>query len=416
MIAAFHCDSNARCVGRSVCALAFLLACGVTADAQQESSEIKLTLLHSLESKNEQRTYEWIGNSQLDDRILAIEKSVDSDNFLKGFALWEFGRDGEILRRTPIVDSPAKPALLGNAAILAGAVVLDNDEVLIVGSLEKESHFSIFKFDARRNLLFSKSLKGEYAATRLRNVTRGPNDTILLLGSTGNAAKVIAMDSEGDILWNRDYVATTTVDTTPDNVRRVPSFHTLSNVVLSQDRETMLLVGQTGESVNKFGLGPMQVWLLRCDSRGGVIDEHRFPGRSPSVAGPFPETRVMVLFDSQFEQDSKHVLVGLDSKSKELWSRNIDMGGIWVYQPDVVKSTDARCMLAGYIANEIQVREYDTSGQLISSGSKQIAGEPSGSTQVICTNHQGFVSVKVFTGNAAGNATIFSEIYRADGL
>jgi hypothetical protein len=114
-------------------------------------------------------------------------------------------------------------------------------------------------------------------------------------------AVVIKTDFDGNEIWRREY----------DKGK----MESVSDIALQKDGGFIL--GIDSGVYNKFGGGPSEAWIIKCDPNGTIIGETTFDGRHPTVIGNGDITAVVFNKENFPQQDI--AVVGLDKKLKTIW-------------------------------------------------------------------------------------------------
>ena len=131
------------------------------------------------------------------------------------------------------------------------------------------------------------------------------NDGFLIVGGKGldnGDAWVLKLDPKGNKLWEKTY------DKSKDE-------HVTSAAVTENGE--ILLAANSG-SYNKFGAGPSEVWILKCDKEGKVLAETVLQGRHPAIAAG-KEGIVAVVYNRANFPEEDICVVGLDDRLNAVW-------------------------------------------------------------------------------------------------
>jgi hypothetical protein len=114
-------------------------------------------------------------------------------------------------------------------------------------------------------------------------------------------AIVIKTDLDGNEIWRREY----------DKGK----MESVSGIALQKDGGFIL--GIDSGVYNKFGGGPSEVWIIKCDPNGNILGETTFEGRHPTVTINGAITAVVFNKENFPQQDV--AIVGLDGDLKTIW-------------------------------------------------------------------------------------------------
>jgi hypothetical protein len=131
------------------------------------------------------------------------------------------------------------------------------------------------------------------------------NDGFLIVGGKGldnGDAWVLKLDPKGNKLWEKTY-------------DKSKNEHVTSAAVTENGE--ILLAANSG-SYNKFGAGPSEVWILKCDKEGKVLAETVLQGRHPAIAVAKERIVAVVYNRADFPKEDICV-VGLDDRLNAVW-------------------------------------------------------------------------------------------------
>ncbi len=132
-------------------------------------------------------------------------------------------------------------------------------------------------------------------------------------GREGNAV-AIKLDTSGAIQWTREYDM---------------GHHERFFDVCIGNNNDLYFTGISSAADNAFQVGPTQVWVLRCDSKGEKLSEEIFVGRRPRACILKQRTDILlaVAFDKSLEaRASDYELVAFDGSLKRLWNEKWRQG------------------------------------------------------------------------------------------
>ena len=232
---------------------------------------------------------------------------------------------------------------------IVGVYALPKGELLVVGSIEADDRYSLVTIDRSRKRITSTQFPEKLLGSRFYKSVPFPTDKILLVGGGAGGGIALVVDFKGNISWMRSY-----------DRKKMDWF---TDAVLASDSTNMYIAGVSGE-FNKFLLGTSDVWLLRCDMKGNVLNEHLCEGRSPQLAGPLANNTLAILYDTASNEFVNSLLTVTDSAFKSKWDVRVNMPQLWAYPPSIAKGDDNKLLVAGVVEDTLHMHAYDLSGRL----------------------------------------------------
>ena len=166
----------------------------------------------------------------------------------------------------------------------------------------------LLRFDNTGAVVFSK----EFSAQQVFDIQglKKTNDGLFLYGSVhktiyqqepNSDACVTKLDPNGNEIWRREY----------DKGKME------WGIGLAPLKDGGFVLSADSGNYNKFGAGPSECWIIKCDPNGNILSETIFDGRHPSVTINGDITAVVFNKENFPQQDMS--LIGLDSKLKTIW-------------------------------------------------------------------------------------------------
>jgi hypothetical protein len=162
----------------------------------------------------------------------------------------------------------------------------------------------LLRFDDNGSVVFSK----EFLSGQVFDIQgfRKTIDGLLLYGSAhkdanNSDARVTKLDSAGNEIWHREY-----------DKGKIEW-----GMGLAPQKDSGFILSADSGSYNKFGGGPSEVWIVKCDPNGNILRETTFEGRHPNVVVNGDITAVIFNKENFPQQDM--AVVGLDGDLKTLW-------------------------------------------------------------------------------------------------
>ncbi len=302
------------------------------------------------------------------------------------------------------------PATFG---LIAGIIPQPNDELLIIGKFDSNRINSVIKVNAKREVLWSKPLSQKITRADFKKALLMPDGNILIVGTFGRQAVLVALNGEGNVNFIRSYKRenNSTTSNSGNESGTMPSVSaTFSDILAVNDGANLIIVGQFGEP--KRGKSDVNAWALRCSPMGDIEKEQTFPGRFPRLAGLSESGDVILLYDLGRDIMSDWQLARLNEDMKTSWAKPVDVGQAAPYYPCGVKLTKDRFMVAGGVEDEVRIREFDSEGVLLTSLEQTLSGSVSGATLVANVADEIAVSVKTFSVTDKHRPRIHSDLCR----
>ncbi len=135
---------------------------------------------------------------------------------------------------------------------------------------------------------------------------RKTNNGLLLYGSVHKADKnsdacVTKITFDGNEIWRREF----------DKGKME------WGMGLAPQKDGGFILAADSGNYNKFGGGPSQAWIIKCDPNGNILCETTFEGRHPTVTLNGDITAVVFNKEDFPQQDM--AVVALDTQMKTLW-------------------------------------------------------------------------------------------------
>ncbi|MCX5633794.1 MAG: hypothetical protein NTW93_09010 [Phycisphaerae bacterium] len=182
---------------------------------------------------------------------------------------------------------------------------LNNERLIIVRESQPKTGTWLIRFNEEGDISFAKELAMGRQSYVLRNIAKIKDGYLISgqeLGDNNPDAWIMKIDSDGNILWQKTYDKGKAEDAT--------------SMVATEDG-SFILAADCGE-YNKFGGGPSNVWIIKCDSTGTILAETLFPGRHPTIARTANNIYAVSYNIADFPAVESYV-VGLDSKLNKIW-------------------------------------------------------------------------------------------------
>ncbi len=225
---------------------------------------------------------------------------TDSEKYEFKIALWKINPQGKELWVKDI-NLPARQA--GRSFVAERCFALQDEPTLLLVSASTLQAW-LLRFDDTGAMVFSK----EFSAQQVFDIQglRKANGGLLLYGSVykgqGNSdACVTKITRDGNEIWRREY----------DKGKME------WGMGLAPQKDGGFILSADSGTYNKFGGGPSEAWIVKCDPNGNIMSETIFNGRHPSVTTNGDVTAVVFNKENFPQQDI--AVVGLDGELKTIW-------------------------------------------------------------------------------------------------
>jgi len=230
-------------------------------------------------------------------------RKTDEENYECKVVLWKIDTQGKELWVKDI--NPA--GMQADRPFLPAQCLSLQDEpmLLIIETLGPRPRRAwLVRLDEVGSIVFSKELSSKQIFD-IKGLVK-TNDCLLLYGSvhkgSGNSdACVTKSDIDGNEIWRREYDKGKMEGATG----------------LAPQKDGGFILAADSGNYNKFGGGPSEVWIIKCDRDGNSLCETTFEGRHPSVTVSGNITAVLFNKEDFPQQDVS--VVGLDEELKTLW-------------------------------------------------------------------------------------------------
>jgi hypothetical protein len=109
------------------------------------------------------------------------------------------------------------------------------------------------------------------------------------------------LDQDGNEIWHREY----------DKGKME------WGMGLAPQKDGGFILSVDSGNYNKFGGGPSEAWIIKCDPNGNILSETTFDGRHPTVT--INGAIAAVVFNKENFPQQDMAVVGLDGDLKTLW-------------------------------------------------------------------------------------------------
>lgn len=232
-------------------------------------------------------------------RSSARVKQEETQKFVTKNWVWEIDESGKRISEKPFdLDNPiTKTKIEAEKCFPTG----NEGEFLVYETEKFKSVLHLIKVSGDGELKLVGSLKMMY----LPRVAAAQKDGIVVAGadySNEHDAWMMKIDGQGQRVWEKTY----------NNGQN----EEIMGVAIAENGD-IVFSANSGQN-NKFGAGECNVWVVRCDKEGKVLEQKSFPGRHPSVAISTKGTIAVAYNRQDFPKQDIRV-VGLDSKLRETW-------------------------------------------------------------------------------------------------
>jgi hypothetical protein len=209
----------------------------------------------------------------------------------------------------------------------------------------------LLQFDDAGSIVFSK----EFAPKQVFDIQgfRKTNGGFLLYGSRHKGGQdsdacVEKLDQDGNEIWSREY----------DKGKME------WGMGLTVQKDGGFILSADSGIYNKFGGGPSNAWIIKCDPNGNILGETTFSGRHPSVI--LNGDVVAVVFNKENFPQQDISVTGFDINLKTIW--HIDslfgkVGGLGMLRTIVDKQ--GNFVLAGNKFNAAALWEVSKDGKIL---------------------------------------------------
>ncbi|MGD0784632.1 MAG: hypothetical protein ABR969_02335 [Sedimentisphaerales bacterium] len=221
--------------------------------------------------------------------------------------IWKFDLQGNRIWDKPIIMPDTNE---NNKIIWDNLFVCPKNELMLVVKGESakkgpspEKTFQI-RLDNNGNVTSVKKLDITCCKTMM-NIIKVKDGYLVSGQKTGDNnpdAWIMKMSFDGNILWQKTY-------------DKGKSESAMSMAAVEDGSFT--LASNSGE-YNKFGAGPSNIWIIKCDSAGNILTETSFPGRHPTIALTSNSNYAVSYSIADFP-NSEIYIVGLDNKLNKIW-------------------------------------------------------------------------------------------------
>jgi hypothetical protein len=225
---------------------------------------------------------------------------TDSDIYESKNILWKTNLQGKQLL-VKVISIPAWET--GKPFVAERCFAIEDEPTLLLVSASTLRAW-LLRFDNSGAVVFSKGFSAQqvFDVQGFKKTSGG----FLLYGSEhkgqGNSdACVTKITRDGNEIWRREY----------DKGKME------WGMGLAPQKDGGFILSADSGSYNKFGGGPSEAWIVKCDPNGNILSETIFDGRHPSVTINGDVTAVVFNKENFPQQDM--AVVGLDGELKTLW-------------------------------------------------------------------------------------------------
>jgi hypothetical protein len=263
--------------------------------------------------------------------------------------VWRLNNEGQRLWSKPLLvaaqNDPNKIEWDSNF------VCLKNERLVLINETGKKAKFRLIRFDETGQITLNKKLAmGGYSHV-LRSIVPAQGGYLIAgweLKDTKNTnALVLKIDADGNELWQKIYDKGKSEDATS---------------IVVDENGGFTLAANSGQ-YNKFGAGPSEVWIVKCDKTGNILAETLFPGRHPTIAMTRGGHYAVSYSVADFPALDMY-LMGLDEKLSQTWTIPLYKGnGLGMYEIAVDKW--GNFIVAGSKFGKLWLWKIDEKGKLL---------------------------------------------------
>ncbi len=248
----------------------------------------------------------WPSLMRIDDGYLVAgisHRKTDKENYERKIVLWKIDLQGKELWVKDInfpawqTDRPFIPSRCFS--------LQDEPTIFVIESLgPKPRRAWLVRLDEAGSVVFSKEFlpRQVFDIKGLAKISDG----LMLYGNVHKGNKnsdacVTKMAPDGNEIWRREY----------DKGKME------WGMGLAPQKDGGFILAVDSGNYNKFGGGPSEAWIIKCDHDGNILKETTFEGRHPTVIGN--GDIMAVLFNKEDFPQQDMAIVGLDNELKTLW-------------------------------------------------------------------------------------------------
>lgn len=315
------------------------------------------------------------------------------------YLLWKLDLNGKVLHKEFISKIPNGE--LPYVTIMP--LPKPQDGAIIVGSFGDQYEWSLLHVDAAGMITKSINLINSPDAF-VDAVLLADAKGVLMAGQYRLEGNVWKIDLDGKAIWKKIYEAKDGDTKDKGDKEKAKAndkpFVMCYSIALTDDQGGFMMVAKIDGTKNKFGMGKMSIWLVRCDEAGNILAEMTFPGRMPSICA-LGKDRFAILYDAGFAFKVESRVRVVDLELKQQWEKKAQFNTLWVDRPAICSIPSGRgFVLAG--ANRIQENEnsrqecrfyqYDADGQIVSSATISLSQAAFLQTRVVCNAGSAYVA------------------------
>jgi hypothetical protein len=271
--------------------------------------------------------------------------------------IWKFDLQGNRIWDKPIIVPDVNE---NNIIIWDSLFVCPKNELMIIikgtkhqtGTSKTKENIWLLKLNKEGDVSFSKELSiGKYSCV-LRNIAKIKDGYLISgqkLGDNTPDAWTMKIDFNGNTLWEKFY-------------DKGKSEDAISMAAVEDGSFT--LAANSGE-YNKFGGGPSNIWIIKCDSAGNILTETSFPGRLPTIATTSNGHYAVCYNTADFPTLEAYV-VGLDRELHKTWEPILLFkgGGLGMYKIET-DSKNNFIILGSKFTEGLCLWKIDRNGKLL---------------------------------------------------